>query len=61
MITHNMLDALRFGNRLIMLHNGGILIDVQGEEKKRLTISDLLKMFEKASGNELDSDRLLLS
>ncbi len=60
MITHNMRDALRFGNRLIMLHNGRVIIDVQGEEKKNLAIPDLLAMFEKASGDTMDSDRLLL-
>lgn len=60
MITHNMRDALRFGNRLIMLHNGRVIIDVEGEEKKNLEIPDLLAMFEKASGDVMDSDRLLL-
>ncbi len=60
MITHNMRDALRFGNRLIMLHNGRVIIDVQGEEKQNLQIPDLLEMFEKASGDTMDSDRLLL-
>ena len=60
MITHNMRDALRFGNRLIMLHNGRIIIDVEGDEKRGLRIPDLLEMFEKASGDVLDSDRLLL-
>lgn len=60
MITHNMRDALRFGNRLIMLHNGNIIIDVEGEKKKNLTIEDLLKMFEKVSGKQLDNDRMLL-
>lgn len=60
MITHNMRDALSYGNRLIMLHNGRIIIDVQGEEKKYLQIPDLLEMFEKASGTEMSSDRLLL-
>ncbi len=60
MITHNMRDALEYGNRLIMLHDGRIIIDVQGEEKKNLQIPDLLDMFEKASGSELVSDRLLL-
>lgn len=60
MITHNMKDALRFGNRLIMLHNGNIIIDVEGDEKKNLTIEDLLKMFEKVSGNQLANDRMLL-
>lgn len=61
MITHNMRDALRYGNRLIMLHNGRIIIDVEGEQKKNLQIPDLLEMFEKAAGKEMDSDRLLLS
>ena len=60
MITHNMRDALRFGNRLIMLHAGQIIIDVEGEEKKNLTIEDLLKMFERASGTALANDRMLL-
>ena len=61
MITHNMRDALRFGNRLIMMHEGHILVDVSGEEKKNLTIRDLLEMFEKASGDDMTSDKLLLS
>lgn len=61
MITHNMRDALRFGNRLIMMHEGHILVDVNGEEKKNLTIRDLLEMFEKASGDDMASDKLLLS
>lgn len=61
MITHNMKDALACGNRLIMMYDGHILIDVSGEEKKNLTIKDLLAMFEKAAGSELNSDSLLLS
>lgn len=61
MITHNMRDALRFGNRLIMMHEGHILVDVSGEQKKNLTIRDLLEMFEKASGDDMVSDKLLLS
>ena len=62
MITHNMRDALRFGNRLIMLHNGRVLIDVEGEEKASLDIPDLLAMFEKASGGDaMASDRMLLA
>ncbi|MBR5319182.1 MAG: ABC transporter ATP-binding protein [Peptococcaceae bacterium] len=60
MITHNMRDALRCGNRLIMLYNGQIIIDVAGEEKKNLDVPDLLKMFEKASGSEMVNDRMLL-
>ena len=61
MITHNMKDAMRYGNRLIMLHNGNIIIDVSGEEKARLDVPDLLKMFEQASGDALASDRMLLT
>ena len=61
MITHNMRDALRLGNRLIMMHAGHILFDVKGEEKKNLKVKDLLEMFEKAAGSELASDSLLLS
>ena len=61
MITHNMRDALRLGNRLIMMYNGHILFDVSGEEKAHLTVRDLLAMFEKAAGSELTSDSLLLS
>ena len=61
MITHNMKDALRLGNRLIMMHEGNILVDVKGEEKSRLTVHDLLSLFEKAAGNEMANDSLLLS
>lgn len=60
MITHNMRDALQYGNRLVMLHAGRVIIDVKGEEKKHLQIPDLLEMFEKASGMEMASDRMLL-
>ncbi len=60
MITHNMRDALRYGNRLIMLYNGRIIIDISGQEKQSLDVSDLLKMFEKASGDEMVNDRMLL-
>ena len=60
MITHNMQDALRLGNRLMMLHKGRVLIDLQTEEKKNLKVADLLKMFEKASGTGMTSDKMLL-
>jgi putative ABC transport system ATP-binding protein len=60
MITHNMRDALRFGNRLIMMNAGRIVVDVGAEEKKKLTIPDLLQLFEKAAGEELDNDRMML-
>ena len=61
MVTHNMRDAITVGNRLIMMNEGRIVVDVAGEEKKRLTRSDLMGLFEKAAGKELDGDRLLLS
>ena len=61
MITHNMRDALACGNRLIMMYGGKILIDVKDREKKKLTVKDLLLMFEKAAGSELGDDSLLLS
>ncbi|MBR2371168.1 MAG: ABC transporter ATP-binding protein [Clostridia bacterium] len=61
MITHNMADAIRVGNRLIMMHDGRIVVDVKGEEKKKLTIEQLLKMFEASSGSEFTSDKVMLS
>ena len=61
MITHNMHDAIAYGNRLIMMHEGRIIIDVSGEEKKKLTISQLLGLFEKASGSEFANDKVMLS
>ena len=61
MVTHNMKDAIAHGNRLIMMHEGRIIYDVAGEEKKALHVSDLLKKFEDVSGGELDNDRMLLS
>lgn len=61
MVTHNMKDALRYGNRLIMMHNGKIILDVDGEEKKNLTVPDLLKKFEIVSGEEFANDRMLLA
>lgn len=60
MITHNMRDAIRLGNRLIMMNQGKIIYDVEGEEKKKLTVEDLLKKFEVMSGEELTNDSLLL-
>lgn len=61
MITHNMRDAIKHGNRLIMMNCGRIVVDVRGEEKKRLTVDDLLELFTKASGSEFSSDRAMLS
>ena len=61
MITHNMKDAIAHGNRLIMLMDGKIILDIKGEEKKKLTVEDLLHQFEKASGEEFANDKALLS
>ena len=61
MITHNMRDALHLGNRLLMMDGGRIVLDIEGEEKKNLTVSDLLDRFSAASGKEEVSDSLLLS
>ena len=61
MITHNMRDAIAHGNRLIMMNNGKIIIDVSGEEKKNLTVEALLELFNKASGSEFSNDRAILS
>ena len=60
MVTHNMRDAIRMGNRLIMMYEGRIIVDVAGEEKMGLHVKDLLEMFEKASGGEFANDRMLL-
>lgn len=61
MITHNMKDAIAHGNRLIMMHEGKIIIDVEGEEKKKLTVEHLLGLFAQASGKEFANDRAMLS
>lgn len=61
MITHNMKDAIAHGNRLVMMHEGHIIYDVSGEEKKKLTVSDLLRKFEEASGGEFANDRMMLN
>lgn len=61
MVTHNMKDAIAHGNRLIMMHEGKIILDICGEEKKKLTVEDLLHQFEKVSGEEFASDKALLS
>ena len=61
MITHNMKDAIKYGNRLIMMHEGHIIYDVAGEEKKNLHVSDLLAKFQIASGGEFANDRMILS
>lgn len=61
MITHNMKDALRLGNRIIMMHEGRIIFDAEGEEKKKLTVADLLQKFEQASDDEFANDRMMLA
>jgi len=61
MVTHNMKDAIQIGNRLIMMHEGRIIYDVKGEEKKKLTIEDLLHKFEEVSGEEFANDRMMLA
>ena len=61
MITHNMRDAIQIGNRLIMMNNGQIIYDVAGEEKRKLTVEDLLRKFAEASGEEFANDRMMLA
>lgn len=61
MVTHNMKDAIVHGNRLIMMHNGRIIFDVSGEEKKNLTVETLLEKFSQSSGEEFANDRALLN
>lgn len=61
MVTHNMKDAIRLGNRLIMMQDGRVIYDVSGEEKKNLKVSDLLAKFQEASGTEFANDRMMLS
>ena len=61
MITHNMKDAIMYGNRLIMMYEGRVVIDVEGEEKKKLTVEKLLNMFTLVSGSDEADDKMLLS
>ena len=61
MITHNMRDAIAYGNRLVMMYNGHIVVDVSGEEKKNLTVEQLLNLFSQASGSDEVDDKLVLS
>ncbi len=60
MITHNMRDAIAHGNRLIMMSEGEIILDIRGEEKEKLTVADLLRKFEEVSGEEFASDKAIL-
>lgn len=61
MVTHNMKDAIQIGNRLIMMHEGRVIYDVKGKEKKKLQIEDLLHKFEEVSGEEFANDRMMLA
>ena len=61
MITHNMRDAIEYGDRLLMMYNGHIVVDVSGEEKKNLTVPQLLDLFSQASGSDEVDDKLVLS
>lgn len=61
MVTHNMRDAIAHGNRLIMMYDGKIVIDVSGEDKKKLTVHQLLELFNQVSGSDEANDKLLLS
>lgn len=61
MVTHNMRDAITYGNRLVMMNEGRIVIDIKGEDKKKLTVEDLLQKFEEVSGEEFANDKALLS
>ncbi len=61
MITHNMRDAIQYGSRLIMLHEGRVILDISGEDKRKLTVPDLMAEFAKASGDEFSNDRVILS
>jgi putative ABC transport system ATP-binding protein len=61
MVTHNMKNAIQYGNRLIMMYEGKIIYDVSGEAKKRLLVRDLLEKFEMASGGEFANDRMMLA
>lgn len=61
MVTHNMRDAINYGNRLIMMNDGHIIFDVSGEEKKNLTVETLIAKFSENSGEEFSNDRALLS
>ena len=61
MITHNMRDAIAYGNRLVMMYDGHVVVDVSGEEKKNLTVEQLLNLFSRASGSDEVNDKLLLA
>ena len=60
MVTHNMQQAIDYGNRILMMDAGKIIFDVSGEEKKKLTVQDLLDKFKNLSGSAFDNDRVML-
>ena len=61
MVTHNMEHALRYGNRLLMMHKGKIIVDLNREQRSDVTVNDLLTAFERASGEQLTDDSILLN
>ncbi len=61
MVTHNMKDAIAHGNRLIMMHEGKVILDIKGEEKTKLTVADLMHQFELVSGKEFANDKAILA
>jgi putative ABC transport system ATP-binding protein len=61
MVTHNMNQALELGNRLFMMDDGQVIFDVEGDEKKKLSVDDLLDKFRENAGKQLDNDRILIS
>jgi len=61
MITHNMRDAIAYGNRLVMMCDGRVVVDVSGEDKKHLTVEQLMNLFSQASGSDVVNDKLVLS
>jgi len=61
MITHNMRDAIAYGNRLIMMYDGSVVVDVKGEDKKNLTVEQLMELFSRASGSNVANDKMLLT
>ena len=61
MVTHNMKNALEMGNRTIMMDSGRIVLDLNEDEKKGLTVKDLIEKFKEGAGKEMDNDRILLS
>lgn len=60
MVTHNMRDAIQYGNRLVMMSQGKIILDVNGEEKKKLTVEGLIKLFSSKAGDDIINDRMML-